>query len=187
MCCRLLGVLLVAFAAVVGYAVTGCRVGLSLPSLSLAAAVVRLARLCAAAQHGKLLAALAAIIRYDVVGCRFVLAVALIGCRRCSLRLRAVALLLLLLSAMLSSAVAWASPLLSLAVTFARLTCVPPLYVACRSLLSLRSSVCCRSHWLSPMLTSPVCVPARFVACRLLRVVRGGAPLSDGALTHVEG
>ena len=75
-------------------------VGLSLPLLSSAAAVVRLARLCAAAQRGKLLAALAAIIHYDVVGCRVVFAVALIGCRRCSLRLRAAALLLLLSSAM---------------------------------------------------------------------------------------
>ena len=68
------------------YAVTGCRVGLSLPSFSSTVAVAQLTRLLTAALCGAPLAALAAVVGYAIVGCCVGLAVALISVCRCSPR-----------------------------------------------------------------------------------------------------
>ena len=65
------------------YAVTGCRVGLSLPSLSSTVAVAQLTRLLTAALYGAPLAALNAV-GYAAVGGCVSLAVAVISCNCCS-------------------------------------------------------------------------------------------------------
>ena len=71
------------------YAVTGGRVGLSLPSL-LSVGRCRCSHSSrAAALYGVPLAALAAVVGFAVIGGRFGPAVALIGCRHCSPRSRA--------------------------------------------------------------------------------------------------
>ena len=118
-------------------------------SLSSAVAFAHIARVRTAAQCSAPLAAFTAAVSYAVLGCRVGLAVALINCHRSHLALEHAAALRGVPFATLTAVVGYAVtgcrvslslPLLSSAVVAARIARVPPLCIACRSLLSLLSS-----------------------------------------------